>query len=153
MRRTTRSTWLDWQGRDRELEAYAAALAGLRRGFPGLSDTAFLTGAAGPDGLPDVEWLSELGRPLSEADWNDGKRARLAMVLARPGGGGRLAVMVNGDRRGTVFTLPERDGFSWQLAAEASSGAAAVADLAVFRLPGRTVAFAEESSSMMRGSP
>ena len=137
------TTWLDWQGRDRELEAHATALADLRRAFACLSDTAFLTGAAGPDGLPDVEWLSELGRPLSEGDWNDQKRARLAMLLARSVGG-RLAVMVNGDRRGTVFTLPERDGFRWQLSAAASPGAAAVADLPVFRLPGRTVAFAEE---------
>ncbi|TIM60122.1 MAG: glycogen debranching enzyme GlgX, partial [Mesorhizobium sp.] len=65
-------TWLDWAGRDRALERYTAALAQLRRAFPPLSDTNFLTGKAA-DGMeiPDVEWLTETGAPLGEADWND----------------------------------------------------------------------------------
>ncbi|TIV12604.1 MAG: glycogen debranching enzyme GlgX, partial [Mesorhizobium sp.] len=37
-------TWLDWGGRDQALERYAASLATLRRAFPVLADTRFLTG-------------------------------------------------------------------------------------------------------------
>ena len=39
-------TWLDWDGRDRELEACTAELAALRRAHPALADPALLTGAA-----------------------------------------------------------------------------------------------------------
>ena len=39
-------TWLDWDGRDRDLEAFAAALAAFRRAHPALADPAFLTGDA-----------------------------------------------------------------------------------------------------------
>ncbi|MBL8581242.1 MAG: glycogen debranching protein GlgX, partial [Rhizobiaceae bacterium] len=47
-------TWLDWEGRDRMLEAAAFGLSALRRGQPALADTALLTGQGEP---PDVQWL------------------------------------------------------------------------------------------------
>ena len=56
-------TWLDWEGRDRDLEAHAAALAALRRAHPALADPTLLTGAAGADGIPDVAWLTPGGTP------------------------------------------------------------------------------------------
>ena len=76
-------TWLDWAGRDVELEEHAFALAALRRSMPGLTDVGLLTGkpTAG-DGVADVEWLSETGDVLTEAEWNDPARRRLTMVLA-----------------------------------------------------------------------
>nr|WIE90851.1 glycogen debranching protein GlgX [Mesorhizobium sp. WSM4875] len=128
-------TWLDWAGRDRALERYTAALAQLRRAFPPLSDTNFLTGKAA-DGMeiPDVEWLTETGAPLGEADWNDPGRHRLVMILG-DSQRGRLAVMVNGDRRQCVFTLPPRDGYEWRSAIDTQA-----IDLAR-PLPGRTVNF------------
>ncbi|TIN11283.1 MAG: glycogen debranching enzyme GlgX, partial [Mesorhizobium sp.] len=128
-------TWLDWAGRDRALERYTAALVQLRRAFPPLSDTNFLTGKAA-DGMeiPDVEWLTETGVPLGESDWNDPGRHRLVMILG-DSQRGRLAVMVNGDRRQCVFTLPLRDGYEWRSAIETQA-----IDLAR-PLPGRTVNF------------
>ncbi|ESX08000.1 glycogen debranching protein GlgX [Mesorhizobium sp. M0179] len=128
-------TWLDWAGRDVGLEAHVSALAALRGAVPALSDTRFLTGEP-PDGsdVPDVAWLTETGAPLGEADWNDGSRHRLVMLLG-DGGEGRLAVIVNGDRRQCVFTLPARQGFEWQPAVEAQA-----VDLA-WPLPGRSVSF------------
>lgn len=121
-------TWLDWQGRDRDLEAHAAALAQLRRGAPALAGPALLTGAPGPDGLPDVDWLRPDGAPLAVSDWEGPDTGAFAMVLARPGQG-RLAVLFNRTEAGTAFALPPRQGFRWD---------------AVPALPPRAVVFVEE---------
>ena len=108
-------TWLDWAGRDRALEDQVAALSLLRRSLPALRDIRFFTGQPhGGDGLPDVVWMTETGLPMDEASWNDQGRQRLAMVLGDVGtDGGRLAVLVNGDRRSSTFVLPLRDGYRW----------------------------------------
>lgn len=128
-------TWLDWAGRDHALEQYASSLAALRRAFPVLGDTQLLTGApAGGSEIPDVSWLTETGVPLGEADWNDAGRHRLVMLLG-DSESKRLAVMINGDRRQCVFTLPAREGFEWRPAVETQP-----VDLAR-PLPGRSVGF------------
>jgi glycogen operon protein len=72
--------------------------------------------------------------PLAETDWNDPGRHRLVMLLG-DAGGGRIAVIINGDRRQCVFTLPEREGFQWQPAIETQA-----VDLAR-PMPGRGVNF------------
>ncbi len=140
-------TWLDWQGRDAELEAFAGALSALRAANPALRETAWLSGArqAG-SGQPDVAWLSETGRPLAEADWNDPGRRRLAMVLDQAGndGAARIAVVFNGDRRAAAHTLPARPGFAWRVAlASAAEGLRDLGD-ASWLVPGRAVVFLEE---------
>ncbi|OBQ60199.1 glycogen debranching protein GlgX [Mesorhizobium erdmanii] len=133
-------TWLDWAGRDKALEQYASALADVRRAMPMLSDTRFLTGEpVDTSGIPDVAWLTEAGVALSEADWNDPARHRLVMVLSRADG--RLAVMINGDRRQSIFTLPVREGFEWCPAI-----ATQTVDL-TRPLPGRSVSFMIERQS------
>ncbi|MBZ9755762.1 glycogen debranching protein GlgX [Mesorhizobium sp. ESP6-5] len=132
------TTWLDWAGRDQKLERYAFVLAALRQAVPALSDTRFLTGEPiAASGVPDVAWLTETGEPLDATDWNDTSRHRLVMLLG--GEEGRLAVLINGDRRQCVFTLPAREGFRWHPAIETH-----VTDLAR-RLPGRSVNFMIES--------
>ncbi|RWD49781.1 MAG: glycogen debranching enzyme GlgX [Mesorhizobium sp.] len=131
-------TWLDWARRDEALERYASALSAMRRAFPALSDTHFLTGKpSDAPAIPDVEWLTETGAPLGEAEWNDPARHRLVMMLG-DSGSGRLAVMVNGDRRQCVFTLPAREGFHWHPAIETQA-----VDLAR-PVPGRSVNFMTE---------
>ncbi|RAZ80271.1 glycogen debranching protein GlgX [Mesorhizobium atlanticum] len=128
-------TWLDWAGRDQALEQYTSSLAALRRAFPALAHTRFLTGEpADGSEIPDVAWLTETGVPLGESDWNDAGRHRLVMLLG-DSEGERLAVMINGDRRQCVFTLPARDGFEWRPAIETQP-----VDLAR-PLPGRCVSF------------
>ena len=74
-------TWLDWTHRDRELEAYTAALAALRRAHPALADPTLLTGAPGPDGIPDVAWLTPAGHPKTPDDWQNARGPALAMLL------------------------------------------------------------------------
>lgn len=111
-------TWLDWAGRDEALERYTALLAALRSALPALSDTRFLTGQPPVDSeMPDVAWLTETGAPLDAQSWQDPQRHRLVMIL---GGASRLAVIINGDRRACMVTLPEREGFFWVPALETS---------------------------------
>ena len=105
-------TWLDWQGRDRELEAHAAALSALRRAHPALADPTLLTGATGPDGIPDVVWLTPGGTPKTAADWENVHAPGLTMLLGQ-GGDGRLAVMINRSRHEVAFHLPARAGHHW----------------------------------------
>lgn len=141
-------TWIDWAGRDRGLEEYAFALAAIRKAAPALAETAFLTGDT-VDTIPDVTWLDETGRPLGTQQWTDAGRRRLSMVLA--GGtapGGRLAVMINGDRRGVSFSLPLREEFRWRLLL---SGGKKPGESHCI-VAGRTVALAiEEMSNEARG--
>ena len=63
------------------------------------------------------------------------------MVLANGNAeGGRLAVMINGDRRGVSFSLPLRDEFQWTLLlpGEQELGRGR------FAIAGRTIALAVE---------
>ncbi|MBZ9990485.1 glycogen debranching protein GlgX [Mesorhizobium sp. BH1-1-5] len=138
-------TWLDWAGRDEALEQYAASLASLRRAFPALADARFLTGEpADGSAIPDVAWLTETGEPLGDTDWNDPGRHRLVMILGDTKGN-RLAVMVNGDRRQCVFSLPARDGFEWRPAIETQA-----VDLSR-PLPSRSVNFMIERRAAKSG--
>ena len=122
-------TWLDWDGRDQELEAFAFHLAGLRAASSTLRETRFLNGATPQDpSLADVSWLTEKGVPMDESAWPDQDRHRLTMVLGGTGEG-RLAVMINGDRSAAEFALPIRPGFTWQ----------AIAVDGVARLPGESL--------------
>jgi glycogen operon protein len=107
------ATWLDWAGRDTELEAFTAALAALRRAHPALADPALLTGAPGADGIPDVAWLTPGGKPKAVADWEAARAAAFAMVLGR-GGDGRLAVLFNRSIHEVGFRLPRRPGHAWE---------------------------------------
>lgn len=109
------TTWLDWAGRDTTLEDFAVALSALRRATPALRDVRFLAGRpADGETMPDVQWLTETGSPLDDVTWQDPARHRLAMVLAQGNAeGGRLAVLINGDRRASTFVLPGREGYRW----------------------------------------
>jgi glycogen operon protein len=136
-------TWLDWTGRDLGLERHAFALAALRKSVAALTGIAFLTGRTTPGSNdPDIEWLSETGRPLTEVEWNEPERHRLAMLLAA--GEDRIAVFVNGDRRATVFSLLPRAGHEWRLLLPTDGEVEQLAGESAWRVPGRSVAFLGE---------
>lgn len=133
------TTWLDWRGRDMQLEAYVAALARLRQEEPALVATAFLNGQSAAAGPPDVVWLTEAGAAIDESAWNDAERRRLVMLLAS--GDGRLAVIINGDHLATTFHLPVRQGFTWRLLHSDDAPGAVAGGLQV---QGRTVELMRE---------
>jgi glycogen operon protein len=88
--------WVDWAGRDREVEAHAFALAALRAQESDLSDPAFLSDDA-------VEWLGEDGQRLRIVQWEEPERRRLALRYRESG----LAICVNGGDAPCRFHLPE----------------------------------------------
>lgn len=138
-------TWLDWSGRDQEMERYVGALSRLRRLVPALSETGFLTGhPVGVDAIPDVEWRSEAGTPMQEHEWRDGRRLAMVLATGNPDGG-RLAVVVNGEDQPATFVLPLRKGFSWTAVLE---GGPAVDSRP---LAGRSVAFMIERKDASNG--
>lgn len=117
-------TWLDWTGRDLDLEAWVAELAALRRAHPLLAGPELLTGAAEANGAPDVAWLTPGGTPMTEDDWHAPDATAFAMLLS-----GRLAVLFNRGGEPVTFDIPAPAG-GW-------SGEAMV--------PARSVAFLTES--------
>ncbi len=139
-------TWLDWAARDIELEDYAAMLAKLRRSNPLSHQIGFLTGEpSSGSGIPDVQWLAENGSELDERSWNDPEHRRLTMLLGRGGNyAGRIAVLVNGDRRGIAFSLPARAGFRWQPLSQAHD--VRILENALL-VSGRSVVFVEERAA------
>ncbi|QGP80669.1 glycogen debranching protein GlgX [Sphingobium sp. CAP-1] len=86
--------WIDWDGRDRTVEAHAFALAALRAATPDLRDVALLSDA-------DVEWLDEAGQPLTVAQWEDPSRRRLALRYRASG----VTLCVNGDAQPCRFLI------------------------------------------------
>lgn len=68
-------TWLDWAGRDRELENWVAQLGAVRARCTALRNTSFLEEG-------EVRWLREDGREMTIADWEDPERRALTMELA-----------------------------------------------------------------------
>ncbi len=128
------TTWLDWQGRDKSLEDFVCALSVMRGSVPWLSETAFLTDH-------DAVWLTETGMAMQTGDWQDPERRRLVMILGpKSDRNDRLAVLVNGDRRACVFTLPSRQGHVWRAAMPGQENA----DMSR-PVPGRSVRFLLES--------
>ena len=88
-------SWIDWDGRSKELERYVFALAALRAGETDLHGTTILTD-------DDVEWLDEAGNALTVAQWEDPGRRRLVLRYRASG----LAICLNGTSDPCRFRLP-----------------------------------------------
>ncbi len=99
-------SWLDWSGRDRELEAHVARLAQVRRQHPALSDPLFVT----PD---DVDWLCFDGHPFSEGDWHDPATDRVIMLVQLPEQPVRIAIAINRSGQPCAVSLPAAEGRRW----------------------------------------
>ena len=67
-------TWLDWEGRDRDIEAHTAALAAIRQRFDAFSKLDLFTSA-------DVEWLTPKGEPKSAEHWEAPGNGHLTMII------------------------------------------------------------------------
>jgi len=145
------TTWLDWEGRDLDLEDHVAALSAFRNRWRVHGDCRFLDGGTvRPGGLMDVEWLAESGQTLTEHEWHQQDRHRLTIVLALPDGAQRIAVLVNGDRRAVTFTVRARDGFRWSPAAGTGRDIQRVLDGGALLIAGRSVVYLSEEPLQQR---
>ncbi|MGO9391699.1 glycogen debranching protein GlgX [Rhodoblastus sp.] len=108
-------TWLDWGNADQKLIAFTRKLIALRLGEAALHRDAFLTGARLDDsGIPDAQWFSAEGAPMTEAQWRESERRFLGLSLYAENS--RVLLLLNaGDA--VVFPLPApREGRVWRLA-------------------------------------
>jgi glycogen operon protein len=133
-------TWLDWAERDTALEDFVAGLSRQRREVPALAELDFFAAVPRDGVVPDVEWLTEASRPMTDANWHEPDRHRLTMLLGNgSASGGRLAIMINGTRREANFALPARTAFDWLPAMNGPKPSGGR-----FTVPVRSVSFAIE---------
>ncbi len=115
--------WLDWAGRDMEIEEHVAGLAELRRRFPVLCLDKRLTGEKGAQGIADVAWTGSDGQPLAVSDWENAQLDCFAMVLAtgepsQP----RIAFLFNRTPNTINFRLGDFPGDGWNRGEENVAG-------------------------------
>jgi glycogen debranching enzyme len=114
------TTWLDWERRDEELEAFAAELSRLRTKHMALQSCALLTGRAPHDGSqPDVSWFRANGEAMTSKDWENPENHFLGLALTVPSHGGsgmdRIAININRNEGRLSVHLPAPGrGLSWQ---------------------------------------
>jgi glycogen operon protein len=115
-------SWVDWEGADHEMLAFARAALALRRENAVFRRRRFFEGAAPGPGLPhDVAWLRPDGAPMQEADWHDPARHALALAIpaeaadaaderGRPQDAVSVLLLLNGGPRTHAFTLAPAAG-------------------------------------------
>lgn len=99
-------SWLDWSGRDQDLEAHVARLSRIRRDHPALADPLFVS----PD---EVDWLNFDGRPFEEGDWHDPATSRIVMLVQLPEQPARIAVAINRAAESAAVSIACTEGRRW----------------------------------------
>jgi glycogen operon protein len=114
--------WLDWDIGDkgRTLVAFVQQLTELRRIYPILRRSRFLTGEYNKElGLKDVTWISASGAEMEDETWADDNMRCFGMLIdgqAQPTGlrkrgeDATLLLVMNGHHDLVEFTLPEIEG-------------------------------------------
>ncbi len=75
-------TWIDWDNRDRTLEAFVARLAAIRRDHPVLRSIRWLSGELNPnDPGPVARWFRPDAAPMQPEDWENGDMTAVTLVL------------------------------------------------------------------------
>jgi isoamylase len=121
-------SWMDWELATspvgRELSAYFARLARLRKNYPVLRQTHFLIeGRGASPGVDEVGWFDESGTPLSTDGWHDPHARTLVLRRAGPGVDGTLDVvllLMNAHGEPIVFT-PPAPSMEWNVLADSAA--------------------------------
>ncbi len=119
--------WLDWDIAEKgdHLIAFTRKLTALRRRFPVLRRTRFLSGEVNEElGVKDVAWINPNGQEMHEANWADPTAKCFGMMidgrarvsgLRKRGEDESLLVIINGWEDLVEFTMPDTvGGESWQ---------------------------------------
>ncbi len=119
-------SWLDWDigERGQSLARFVAKLTGIRRRFPVLHRTRFLTAEWNEEiGVKDVTWLTPDGVEMTSEQWHDPSAKSLGVLLdgraqvsgiRRRGSDATLLLIVNAHHDTVNFKLPEVvGGLSW----------------------------------------
>jgi glycogen operon protein len=121
-------SWLDWNLGDdaKDLLSFTKRLVELRRAFPTLRKTRFLTGQRDEElDVCDVMWINANGGPMQEEHWKDPTMMCFGMYLdgraqktgiRRHGEDETVLIVVNSFDGLVDFTLPEAPhGSKWAL--------------------------------------
>ncbi|MET0248730.1 MAG: glycogen debranching protein GlgX [Sphingobium sp.] len=92
------TSWIDWEGRDRGLEAHSVALVAFRARHAELRDITLLRDE-------DVDWLDEEGTPLAPHQWEERDRRCLTLRFRRSG----LVICVNGHGEARRFMVDRHE--------------------------------------------
>ncbi|WP_336816664.1 glycogen debranching protein GlgX [Burkholderia gladioli] len=120
-------SWFDWELADsengRQLSAFVARLAALRREHPLLSGPRYPSGdrEAAP-GLREIDWFDERGESVSVPAWQDRERRALTMRRVGPDRQGEceaLLLMLNGSAQPLRF-VPPAPVLAWRVLADSS---------------------------------
>jgi glycogen operon protein len=118
-------TWTPWSSSETEraFRDFVRRLIALRASQPVLQRRTFLNGRR--PGAADVLWLRPDAAEMTDADWNDGERRVLGVLLngdaipetdthGRPISGDTLLILLNSGHDDTPFTLPQRTHTRWE---------------------------------------
>ena len=98
-------TWLDWDARDQDLEAFTQELIALRKAYPHFTQTRFLHGdTIDGSNASDVEWLSSNGDTLQTHEWENPNLSCLGLALSKEGQDTLVVVTNRGEE--CEFLLP-----------------------------------------------
>ena len=104
-------TWMHWDRLDDGLIGHAATLSTIRKRFPALGETTFLSGAG------DVEWLTLSGTPMTVAEWEAPFTGTLVVLLKTPDLQQkrivRLAIALNRTHGEQALALPLPETREW----------------------------------------
>jgi isoamylase len=115
-------SWINWSAADSELTEFVRRLIAFRQEHPVFHRRRFFDGHDPlGEALPDIGWFAPSGRPMTEADWNDGAARGLAVALngdAIPSPGPRgervrddtFLILFNAGDTALSFTVP---GSAW----------------------------------------
>jgi isoamylase len=117
--------WTPWDvpREEQQFCDFVRRLIALRASQPVLQRRKFLSGRR--PGAADVLWLCPEGQEMAEADWTDGERRALGVLL--DGGailetdahgrrivGDSLLILLNGGEADVQFVMPRRKGSRWE---------------------------------------
>jgi glycogen operon protein len=106
-------SWFQWEKADVSLIAFTAELIALRRRYPQLRRTGWLTGYATAAKTKDIMWLNRQGVEMTQAQWEEPGRHAFGFLL----GPDRMEdpavlALLNADASDTTFTLVQGN---WRL--------------------------------------
>jgi glycogen operon protein len=104
-------TWMHWDRLDEGLIEHTAMLSAIRRRFPALAQTTFLSGAG------DVEWLTLAGNAMTPGDWEAPFAGTLLVILKTPDlqqqRNVHLAIAINRTHSEQAIALPLPEARDW----------------------------------------
>jgi len=113
-------TWLDWSRIDKDLVTFTKELIALRLWEKALHRDGFLTGAA-PDGeIPDAQWFSAEGAPMTPTQWGHSERRFLGLALCAEES--RVLLLFNAGDELRFPLPPPREGKVWRLEIDSFAG-------------------------------